>query len=194
VEVYFPGYGWVAFDPTGGGRAQDVPIPSGEPVPSASAGPGSSVDPFPTFFGDDPARVDDPRLGGGGGGVGGSTGPLIAVALLLAATLGALAFVAWQRGPRGAVTADSAYRGVTRLASRLGFAPRPEQTVYEYATALGDVVPVARPELETVAHAKVEVAYGGKVLGDDRLGALRDAQRRLRVSLLRLAFRRNRRR
>jgi transglutaminase-like putative cysteine protease len=32
VEVYFPGYGWVDFDPTGGGVAAQEPLPSGAPV------------------------------------------------------------------------------------------------------------------------------------------------------------------
>ena len=33
VEVYFPGYGWVEFDPTGGGVAAQEPLPSGAPLP-----------------------------------------------------------------------------------------------------------------------------------------------------------------
>ena len=33
VEVYFPEYGWVEFDPTGGGLAATVPLPTGEPAP-----------------------------------------------------------------------------------------------------------------------------------------------------------------
>jgi hypothetical protein len=52
---------------------------------------------------------------------------------------------------------------------------------------------MVRPELETVANAKVEVAYGGRTLGDDRLAGLRDAYRRLRVQMLRLVLRRRRR-
>jgi len=32
VDVYFPGYGWVQFDPTGGGIARAEPLPTGEPV------------------------------------------------------------------------------------------------------------------------------------------------------------------
>ena len=32
VEVYFPEYGWVEFDPTGGGVASLEPLPTGEPV------------------------------------------------------------------------------------------------------------------------------------------------------------------
>jgi uncharacterized protein DUF4129 len=72
----------------------------------------------------------------------------------------------------------------------LGFGPRPNQTVYEYAGALADELPMVRPELEAVAQAKVEVAYGGRTLADDRLDALRVAHRRLRLQLFRLVPRR----
>ena len=123
-----------------------------------------------------------------------AAGPFIAMAVLLAVIVIALGFVAWQRGPRRGTTADQAYRTVTRIASRFGFAPRPTQTVYEYAGALGEVLPNARPELETVARAKVETAYGRTMLESERLQALREAERRLRVSLLSLAFRRRERR
>jgi hypothetical protein len=116
------------------------------------------------------------------------------VALLLAIVVGAVAFIAWRRGPRGEVTPDRAYASLTRLASRLGFGPRPTQTVYEYAGVLSEVLPQSRPEIQTVAQAKVEVAYGRRMLGDDRMAALREAQRRLRVGLLRLLFRRGPRR
>jgi hypothetical protein len=102
--------------------------------------------------------------------------------------------VAWQRGAGGDVSPETAWRGVSRLAARFGFGPRPTQTVYEYAGALGDVLPGARPSLETVARAKVEVAYGRRAMSSDRLIALRDAQRRLRVNLLRLALKRDERR
>jgi hypothetical protein len=52
---------------------------------------------------------------------------------------------------------------------------------------------MVRPELETVARAKVEVAYGGRVLTDERMTNLKTAYRRLRVQLLRLVTRRRRR-
>lgn len=193
VQVYFPGHGWIDFDPTGGGVAALAPLPSGRPEASGSAGAsaGSSLGVIPSA-----PRRDEPD-GSSGGGTGGRdripVGPFIAIALLLALVVGALAFAAWRRGPRGPVSADSAYGMVTRLATRFGFGPRPNQTVYEYAGALAEILPDARPELETVARAKVEVAYGGRRLGAERLTALRDAQRRLRTSLLRLAIRRDRR-
>jgi hypothetical protein len=119
---------------------------------------------------------------------------MIAVAVLLLLVVGGIAFAIWQRGPRGETSADRAYGTVSRLAARFGFAPRPTETVYEYAGALGEVLPTAKPELETVARAKVETAYGRQILGEDRLASLRAAQRRLRLVLLRLAFRRKDRR
>jgi transglutaminase-like putative cysteine protease len=196
VQVFFPGYGWIDFDPTGNpeDRPQLAPIPSGRPVPSASAST-SSAGPFASF--PRPSRLEPGDRSGSTGLVGSSRsniGLLIAVAVLLAAVVVAAATVAWRRGPRGPVSAEEAYRSISRIASRLGFAPRPTQTVYEYAGALADELPMARPDLETVARAKVEVAYGGRSLGDDRLIGLRDAYRRLRVHLFRLMLRRRRRR
>jgi hypothetical protein len=192
VEVYFPRFGWVDFDPTGGGVATLAPVPTGHPVPSSSAGPIGSLGELLQPSGRGPLEGEDPTRVPGGGRL--SPGPFIAIAILLAVIVAGVAFLTWRRGPRGPATADSAYGMVTRIASRLGFGPRPNQTVYEYAGALADVLPAARPELETVARAKVEVTYGGRVLGPDRLAGLKDAQRRLRVSLLRLLFRRDRRR
>jgi transglutaminase-like putative cysteine protease len=198
VEVYFPGFGWVDFDPTGGGVSRLAPLPSGRPEASPSATASGAVSgptrpPEPSGL--DREEPEEGATGGAGTTDRGSTGPLIAVAFLLLAAVGALAFLAWQRGPRGPTTPEGAYGSVTRIASRLGFVPRPNETVYEYAGALGDVLPAARPHLETVARAKVEVAYGRGLLGEERLRAIRAAERRLRVTLLRLALiRRGRRR
>jgi transglutaminase-like putative cysteine protease len=196
VEVYFPGYGWYAFDPTGGNVAVSKPLPAGPPV--ASARP--SVQ--PSFASGDPRDGPDQpgRRSPGTSAVGGTTGGgpslggFIIVSVLLLLAVGMLAFLAWRRGPRGPATPDGVYASVGRLAGRFGFGPRPTQTAYEYTSALGDILPRVRPELQTVATAKVEAAYGRRVLGDDRLRILREAERRLRVGLLRLAFRRRRRR
>jgi transglutaminase-like putative cysteine protease len=195
VQAYFPGYGWIDFDPTGGPeRPQLAPIPSGAPVATGTPGPsgrGSSGPAIPTRRGE----IDQ----GPGGSVSPTSGDrtpagvLIAITILLIVVVGSLAAVAWRRGPRGALSADDAYGSVSRLAARLGFGPRPTQTVYEYAGALADELPMVRPELETVARAKVEVAYGARSLADERLVALRHAHRRLRVQLLRLLTRRRRR-
>jgi Transglutaminase-like enzymes, putative cysteine proteases len=195
VEVYFPGYGWVPFDPTGGSVAQLAPLPSGAPIVSASPGATASRGPVSSS-----RATRDPRNGpevtygvASTTGKGPGAGLLGAIAVLLAIILAALAFIVWRRGPRGQTSPDRAYGTVTRMASRLGFGPRPSQTVYEYAGTLAEVLPEARPALETVAHAKVESAYGRGVLGSEQLLSLGEAERRLRVTLLRLVFRRGRR-
>lgn len=192
VEVYFPGYGWVTFDPTGGGVAVIAPLPSGKPVASGTprpsgSGTGATLPPERDPFANEPSGSII------GGGRGGPLGPLVAVTILLLLVVGGIAFAVWQRGPRGETNADRAYGTVARLAGRFGFGPRPTDTVYEFAGALGEVLPNARPELQTVARAKVETAYGRQILSSDQVTALKSAQRRLRVTLLRLAFRRKER-
>jgi transglutaminase-like putative cysteine protease len=193
VEVYFPGYGWVPFDPTGGNVSHLAALPAGRPVAAPSATPRASLD-------TDPARDPIGRPQTGPGGTGGSTtsgggpgsAPFIAIALLLAVMVGGLAFAAWRRGPREP-TPESAWGSFTTLARRLGWGPQPTQTVYEYAATLGEAMPSVRPELQTVARAKVEVTYGHQMLGADRMLAIREATGRLRVALVRLALRRRRR-
>ena len=194
VEVYFPTYGWVTFDPTGANLPTQIgPLPSGNPV-AASPSASGSVRPAATIRGRDLPPEDPGGVGAAGSTGGTPAGPLIAVTVLLLVIVAGIAFAVWRRGPRGGTTADAAYGMVTQIASRLGFGPRPQQTVYEYAGTLSDVLPDVRPELETVARAKVEAVYARQVLGDERIETLRAAQRRLRVALLRLAFRRKERR
>jgi hypothetical protein len=75
------------------------------------------------------------------------------------------------------------------MASRLGYKPAPTQTVYEYTGMLADLVPRAKDPLGLVATAQVEVIYGRRHLGADRLATLESARRRVRQALLRLVFR-----
>ena len=192
VEVYFPEIGWVDFDPTGGGNSLDEDIPLGSPVPSRTPGPsgvlpGASDDGGPDIPSRSPGPPTTPTNGGPPG-----PGSFIAVGILLAISMAGLVYIAWRRGPRRPMEPDVAWRGVLTLARRFGFGPQPAQTVFEYAGALADEVPQVRPELQTVARGKVEVAYGRRLLTDDRKRAIAEASRRLRVGLLRLAFRRRR--
>ena len=88
VEVYFPGFGWQQFDPTGGGVGQDVPLPPGPRVSAAPATPRGSLGT------DDPGelrRSIRPTAGAGAGTTGGGgpgSGPFIVIGLLLAIVVG----------------------------------------------------------------------------------------------------------
>ncbi len=189
VEAYFPGYGWVDFDPTASvGEPQKIPPGPvvGTPVPGGSGAANSPL----------PSRRPGPSEATGA--TGASTTPpttpgVGSVILVLLPVLALLLVVgvAWfRRRLSRPVRPDVVYRTVAGLAGRLGHPRRPTQTVYEYLGSLSEAVPSARPELQLVARSTVETAYGRRILSPERLTALGAAQRRLRVALLRLAFRR----
>jgi transglutaminase-like putative cysteine protease len=182
VEVYFPEIGWFEFDPTGSVGRPEL-LPSGAPVTPPP--PGS----FAPRESNDIARPGNPQGGAGSTGGGssvGTTGPFAVVAVLLALALIVIVITARRRPRVGKpVHPDTAWGGLGRMAARFGFGPRPEQTVFEYAGALGSLVPTARVEVGTVAQAKVEVAYGHRELSEARLRSVGDAYRRLRLAVLR---------
>lgn len=188
VEVYFPGEisNWVEFDPTGGGVGEPQPIPSGSvgPPTSRPSVPRATAPPEPS------ERTNGGTPGGPTPGAGAGIGPFIAIAIILAIGVAALAFASYRRTPSRPMHPDQAWGSVGRLAQRFGLGPRPSQTVYEYAGALGDAVPDARVELTTIARAKVEVAYGNRDLGSDRLRLIAGAYHRLRFAILSFVIRR----
>lgn len=187
VEVFFPGTGWVEFDPTGS-VGQPLPIPSG------SIGPATARPSVPAATFHEPP-VPSQRVGGVGGFTTGTgVGPFIAIAAILLIGVAALAWAALRRVPTKPMHPDRAWGSLARLAARLGLGPRPSQTVYEYAGALADEVPSVRVELTTLARAKVEVAYGKRDLGADRLRRIAEAYHRLRLALIGLVVRRGLRR
>ena len=192
VEAYFPGYGWVDFDPTAS-VGQPQAIDDGPPVASPTPGPtGAAVTPRPS--GRDPR--DEP-VGGTSGGTPrptAGTGPVILVIVPLVAIILALGVRWFRRRLARPVQPEIVYRTVVAMAGRLGHPRRPTQTVYEYLGTLSDAVPTARPELQLVGRSTVETTYGRRTLSPDRLAALGQARRRLRFALLRLLVRRPRRR
>lgn len=186
VEVFFPGYGWVSFDPTGGNGAGPIRFPEG----AAAAGP--TAPPVDT------ERNDAIQQGRGQSAPGGTDASreigasLLPIALAAIAAL-AVAFIVWRRWPRRQPDVVTVYGRVTRIASWLGFPPLPSQTVFEYTGALAEVLPETRPELQAVARAKVEATYRPVPLPRERLEAVAAAYRRLRLGLARLIYRRGRR-
>jgi transglutaminase-like putative cysteine protease len=194
VEVYFPGYGWIRFDPTPGNR-ENGQTPTN--VVPGQANPDATPRPVETpYFGPDSTpRVDDGGINQPPGIEGGTpssptpstdlSGPL-AVTLLLVLVAGAVIFARQRFRPPSEPAL--AYAAVARLATRFGHGPRASQTAYEFAAQLGDVVPAVRADMRVVATAKVEAAYGQKRLGGKQMLAVRQAVQRVRRGLLRLVF------
>jgi hypothetical protein len=200
--VYFPRYGWVRFDPTPGNQENNqrpTRLEAGAPVATPPAGDADTARPSPNFEREDAA---DPARRPGEGETDapaaapatapGDPGPLavlVPVGLVLLA--GALVLLAWVRSSP-APEPDVAYQGVVRIAGRFGYGPRPTQTAYEYAATLAELLPRVRKDLEVVARAKVHATYAPPAVASAAVEGLREAYRRVRIGLLRLAVRRAR--
>jgi len=195
VEVFFPGFGWVEFDPTPG-NSENGQSPTrlqvGGPVESPGDGEGG-------FVGQGELEGEEEDFGPSGPSdpvapLPGEVTPTdswlpIAVALAVISALAALGlFAAWRRIP--SAEPEVAYSGIARLATRLGHGPRPAQTAYEFAAGLGELVPVSRSDLDLIATAKVEATYGRRRPGETMLHSLAVAYRRVRIGLLRTIFKR----
>jgi hypothetical protein len=195
VEVYFPTYGWVEFDPTPG-NSQNGQVPTLFPAEGPLASPGEGVGV--------PGKGEQEFDTGPPGGTDNSDNPLptpqqaggpdwtpIALGIAgLVLILVLLVLVAFRRLPRA--EPELAYRGIASLARRLGYGPRPAQTAYEFAAGLGELVPAARSDLQLIATAKVEATYGRRLPGESILRNLARAYRHVRVGMLRLLLRRPR--
>src|SRR3954453_2436987 len=198
VEVYFPNHGWLEFDPTPGNSdngqapthlAEGAPILVGTPPPASPAP--ARQDPIcigtdkvsrQCLDGQDPATVNqappkppDFTLG------------ILATGLAIIGALALLVLALIRRVPTS--EPELAFSGLSRLATRLGYGPRPSQTPYEFADHLGQLVPVASGDVHLIATAKVEATYARRRPADGALGSIGEAYRRARLGLLRLVVR-----
>jgi len=165
VEVYFPLYGWIEYEPT----PSQAPIfrVDSEAIGGGSAG-GGEDNPDGTSAIDrgerDLQAADNaPDEGQGFGGVVQAVQnfdprPIAALfgALLI---LLLLAIARFQLRFRGQPSVDSAWGKARLLASYAGFAVDPSQTSYEYATMLGEAVPDAKSPIQDIAEARVRDRY-----------------------------------
>ncbi|HUQ42415.1 MAG TPA: transglutaminaseTgpA domain-containing protein [Candidatus Limnocylindrales bacterium] len=192
VEVYFPTYGWVEFEPT----------PSQPPfLRTDSELIGGPLPEDPSSFTD----PDNPRIDRGESeGLGrtdldeGASGdasanqldrfdpiPLISllIGILLLLMLG---FARFQMRFRGQAPIDSAWGKARLLASYAGYHAHPSQTAYEYAAMLGDAVPDARGPIQDIADARIRDRYTPKGASPDDAERALGAWRRLARTLFSL--------
>jgi transglutaminase-like putative cysteine protease len=195
VEVYFPGHGWLRFDPTPGDDLRRFEqsatlFPEGEDMASSSAAPSAPPDePLATSeMTLEPSPVPAALTPGSGPMDGAVTGVLtiFLVTTLGLALLAAILLARLRRLPDA--DGSLAYGRIVGLARRLGYGPHPAQTEYEYAESLSDALPAVRAELHVVARARVEQRYGRRALSSEGKVALRRAYARVRTALLRLRW------
>lgn len=190
-EVYFRGYGWVEFEPTGGGGHELIARPD---EPGRLAGDTSSQDE------ERPARevqrpeVDPDQAAGqapaappGGGDSVSPAGRSIPWRLLgglalLAMLTWAAAWVVWLRPLRGLSPAAGAFARLARLTDWMGLGRRPADTPFEFEARLQRGFPQRRSDFSAIVDQFVRERFGRRADGDP--SAMVTAWRSARDALL----------
>jgi hypothetical protein len=172
VEVFFPSYGWIPFEPTPDPLYPPIDR-SAVDVPQVSLG---TVGP-PAVVRTNHAPTGQ-RQGGALVGLG------IAAVVLLVVVLTALAAVV-ARGPARLGSPEAAWRRLGWLAVRQGAPRRPTDTPAEFAQRLGHEIPSVAPAIADLGRAYTQWCYrrGGIAEGDRQRAE--EAWRTVRRAILR---------
>jgi transglutaminase-like putative cysteine protease len=198
AELYFPGYGWQAFEATKSIRAITRPI--GEAVQPGGSGGAIASPPNLLEPGDGEVSAlasSEPLSGGHRPGeappeVGAQGGNLLVIVGLIVLVL-AIAAWRWRRSRRllrFLAPGDRQWRRLAMAADRAGVAQRPSETIYEYAGWLEEQIPKQQPEIRTIADGKVFQSYSGKGVTSDVIARMEMAWKNLQWPLVWLAVRR----
>jgi hypothetical protein len=85
---------------------------------------------------------------------------------------------------------DRQWHRLALATHRAGVGQQPSETIYEYADWLEGQIPQRRPEIKTIADAKVWQSYSGRSMGETMIERIERAWARMRLPLLWLAARR----
>ncbi len=189
VEVYFPTYGWVPFEPTAAraaiSREPATPVSSNSSA-SAPANTGGNG------LGDSQRLLDENQFGGGGTGVFIAPKPqttlfdwvVRVMVVVLLAIVGFMSYL-WLRGMRGLSPTTQLFTKAQRSASWGGVPVQSSMTPYEYASMIGDRVPGSRQHVKYLADLYVRERYGSQSPDAQEMGRARHAWLRLRGLMVR---------
>lgn len=197
-EVYFPGYGWIAFEPTAARNIierdpADAPPSAGGDgnVPEDRRGDaalGGGLD-----AGDIDFLEDNLDLPSGAGALGQSdsetswTDLALRIAPLVLLLVVLVVVYLWLRGLRGLSPTAAMYTRVSRGASWSGIQRDPAMTANEYAQSIGDTVPGSRQPVRYLTDLYVSETYSPHKATQSDLLRGRQAWMRLRSLLLKNA-------
>jgi len=205
VEVYFPRYGWIGFEPTPG---ETFPSPTSTGEEALIAGDPEGGDPVldevecdPEIEIEDCAQEPEDTIDEGDvSGVAGSSalgliralGWLFAVLAVAAVGAGTVRFL-WRRYMVPSEDPQVMFRRLAFLGAMGSVGPIPYQTPLQYSRRLEEVLPDHREQVDLIIGAYVRNFYGKKSLNEEERRRLTQAWLELRLPMLfRFLRRRNR--
>ncbi len=190
VQVYFPGYGWIDFEPTPAwprherrllSDAAGIEIGTGRE--DAEAIDEALEDLFDDALEDFGVAPFDRQ---GTGGLSIDVLGLLRPAAIVLGVIGALwllLLLAWTRNLRGATPAERAYTKMSRLGTVAGVRRGVNQTPLEYARNIGAAAPAVADAARRIGWAFALSRYAGEV-GEGEEDQIDDAWREMRLRLL----------
>ncbi len=201
VQVNFPGYGWINFDPTPG-YSTPVGQTSQQIAPPVKMPPPTKPTPIATVGHQQPQLQPAPRSGLSGTGKNNSSKDTIDrqnlfLALSLLILFGSLAVFSFALFKRykgnhlaASITASTVYRRVCRLGVMIGAPPQRWQTPYEYYRMLGRRYPRAAAPMRRLTELFVRERWAPPQHSPDPVEgqALEKLWHQLRNALIRSFF------
>jgi transglutaminase-like putative cysteine protease len=201
TEVYFPGIGWVEFNPspeqplfpsetgTMPGTAGDDPLdggitPGGQPFPFEIPSQPLPLDPLPEVG----TTASADLSGGDGGGFPWMVLWVLAGIAGLAVVVAGGGRLAWERSVRGLDYPSAVWEKTVRLAGWAKLSRSPDDTPREYARYVGDSIN-ERPATVNVAEEYLRARYGRKDLDSTDHASLASDWKRVRNRLVKRIFR-----
>ncbi|MHB8510097.1 MAG: DUF4129 domain-containing transglutaminase family protein [Candidatus Dormibacteria bacterium] len=176
VEVFFPGYGWVPFEPT-----PDPTYPALDHTGSATIAPSSGASPAPRTL--PPATLNPPVGNGHSGDVAIHINPLpIAVSVLVLVALYLLGRL--LLGAPILVHPRTAWRRLRWLGRRVGVVASESETPLEFAGRLAVAVTALGPEIVVLGDGFSRACYARGGLAETQLQGVNEAWAVIRGSLL----------
>ncbi|HEU5226815.1 MAG TPA: transglutaminaseTgpA domain-containing protein [Ktedonobacteraceae bacterium] len=176
VQAYFPGYGWISFDPTPGFSANAAPQPNPTPTPAATKPP---TKPTPAVSITGTKTATPPVIPPSTHQRSTQTRPVIDQKLLLWLSIGSLVLILllsiiaiisswWRNLYANQPFAARIFWRFCRVASWAGFAPREWQTPYEYSGMLHGHLSRPSTPLWHLTELFVRDRWGGPYYGPYR--------------------------
>ncbi|MGB0384382.1 MAG: transglutaminase TgpA family protein [Ardenticatenaceae bacterium] len=197
VEVYFPGYGWIEFEPTAaepGIERPTVPVneddglnPSDLPDPEEEEEDIEEEDPFERQQNEDEAIIPpasapasvlfDPRI--------------LLIPLGILALFGMIGLIGWgavQRRWRGLEPVERLYDQLSLMGRALGQQIDPRLTPHEYAQQISQMVPPVRRALTRLAELFSKQRFSGSSLEEEEIAEAQSSWLSARRPLLQSIF------